>query len=44
MYSALFAKEMVTDMVEAYEAAYIEDVKLECGMAVFKDFNSAYIS
>ena len=44
LYASLFTKEMLLNMIESYEEAYLEDVKLECAMASFKDFNSSYMS
>lgn len=32
----LFVKELAVDMLECYELAHLEDVKLECALAKFK--------
>jgi hypothetical protein len=34
--SCLLVKELAVEMLEAYESAYIEDVKLECAMTTFQ--------
>lgn len=32
----LFVKELAVDMLESYELAHLDDVKLECALAKFK--------
>lgn len=34
--ACLFVKELAVDMLESYEIAHLEDIKLECALAKFK--------
>ncbi len=33
--ASLYTKELIAQMVEAYDQAYMEDIKLECALATF---------
>ena len=37
--ASLFTKDYVSEMIESYEEAYSEDLKLECAFEKFKQFN-----
>lgn len=39
--SSLFAKELVANMIDSYEEAYLDDMRFECALEKFQDYQDS---